>query len=135
MNVASITPTPIALTPIEAPRARRRFPSPVSAMSVPMDAIQSSSRVRRRSSKPADGPHSVGSAATASATERSSDQAEAVRRAASAAWSRATATRSSVVASRISATGAVEGRKMLAIAPRTAPIPLEKIRVMSSAPT
>jgi hypothetical protein len=43
--------------------------------------------------------------------------------------------RSSVVASRTSATGARDGRKMLAIAPRTAPIPREKIRVMSSAPT
>ena len=45
------------------------------------------------------------------------------------------ASRSSVVASRISATGARAGRKMLAIAPRTTPMPREKIRVTSSAPT
>ena len=52
MNVASITPTPTALTPIDAPLASRRLPSPVSAMSVPIDAIHSSSRTRKRSSKP-----------------------------------------------------------------------------------
>ena len=60
MNVASMTPTPTALTPIDAPRASRRLPSPVSAMSVPIEVIHSSSRSRRRASKSDDGPHSVG---------------------------------------------------------------------------
>ena len=42
---------------------------------------------------------------------------------------------SSVVAARISATGAVAGRKTAAMAPRRRPMPSEKKRVIWSAPT
>ena len=70
------------------------------------------------------------------ASTRSSLQAVAVRRAASPAWDRASAVRSASVSSRTSATGARGVRPSIADSvPRSLPMPLEKNRVISSAPT
>ena len=88
-----------------------------------------------RASKSGDGSHRSAVAGDRPAHAGSSDHALAVRRPASAAWSRASATMSSVVAARTTATGAGAGRNSSAITPRTRPIPSEKNRVIWSAPT
>jgi hypothetical protein len=130
MNVPSITPVPSTLTPTDALRASSRFDCPWAWMSAAIPSIQASRPARSRASKTGEGSHRSAFSATIGAVLGSAAQAVAVRRAASAAWSRATSSRSSVVAARISATGAVAGRKTAAIAPRTRPIPSEKKRVI-----
>src|SRR6266508_494152 len=130
MNVASMTPVPTALTPIEALWASSRFGRPLAWMSAAIPSIQASRRSRRRSSKPTEAPHSVGSSDMTASMAGSSAHAVAVRRAASAACRWATASRSSIVAARTSDTGARAGRTSAEIAPRRRPIPCEKKRVI-----
>ncbi len=135
MNVASITPVPIALTPTAAPRASIRFGRPLAWISSVIPSIHRSSRSSSRVSKSGEGTHSSGCCPSWRPATGVSDQDVAVRRAASAAWRRATAVRSSVVAARTSATGAFAGRRIAPMAPRTRPIPSENKRVIWSAPT
>ena len=135
-NVASITPTPIALTPIEAPRASRRLPSPVSRDVRPdrddplvEPRAEPLVEARRRAPQRRIRGDGVGDGAVLGPGRRRSarrlggveagDGQQVVGR--GLADLRRPARR--------------DGRKMLAIAPRTAPIPFEKIRVTSSAPT
>ena len=79
-NVASITPIPAALTPTEAPLARKRFEPPVclDVLGDPRDpALESRAERARRTRETAPQRRS---SATSSRVERSSLQAVAVRR-------------------------------------------------------